>query len=86
MGSSASKSCGSSTSSSLSLFLENFLSSLTSGVCLQLVDSPAMGQPVFGLDVRLEHTSANISQRGNVVDLLLYILTAFCLIYVYLQL
>lgn len=58
-------------------FSENVFSPLTSGVCLQLAEAPAMGQPVFGLDVRLEHTSANIGQRGNVL-LLLCILIAVC--------
>lgn len=62
------------------LFLEHFLSLLTSGVCLQQVDSPAMGLPVFELDGKLQQTSANISQRGNAVDLILYILTAVGLI------
>lgn len=35
---------------------ENFLSPLTSGLCLQLVDARGVGQPVFGLDVRHENT------------------------------
>lgn len=39
------------------LFSENFLSPLTSGVCLQLAEARAMGQPVFRLDVRREHTA-----------------------------
>lgn len=53
-------------------FSENFLSPLTSGACLQLADTRAMGQPVFGLDVRREHTQ----QKGNVADLLLCLLKA----------
>lgn len=31
-------------------------SPLTSGVCRQLADTRAAGQPVFGLNVRREHT------------------------------
>lgn len=43
---------------------------LTSGGYLVwLCDSlPAMGQPALGLDVRLQCISANVGQRGKVVD------------------
>lgn len=62
------QSCVSSPSSTLCslIYSELSLHSLTSGVYPPLVHSPAMGLPVFGLDVRLQHASSNSSWRGNV--------------------
>lgn len=62
------QSCVSSPSSKLCslIYSELSLHSLTSGLYPLLVHSPAMGLPVFGLDVRLQHASSNIGWRGNI--------------------